>query len=85
MLVYFKFLWTEITLSTFMAFLWGVLFGALLIVFVYVMNVLGSLRKSRYIMKNRIKTIDKEEIDVLIENAQNDFLVKRKEKDAEKN
>ena len=81
----FKFLWVEITGSTFLAFLWGVIFGAILLVAVYLINVLGSLRKSRYIMENRIKSIDKEQIDILIQDAQNDFLVKRKEKDAEKN
>ncbi|MGM9857978.1 MAG: hypothetical protein ACI311_01855 [Bacilli bacterium] len=85
MITLFKFLWVEINFSSFMAFLWGVLFGAILIVAIYVINVLASLRKSRYIMENRIKTIDKNEIDILIKDAQNDFLVKRKEKDPEKN
>ena len=85
MITLFKFLWVEINFSSFMAFLWGVIFGAILIVAIYVINVLASLRKSRYIMENRIKTIDKNEIDILIKDAQNDFLVKRKEKEPEKN
>ena len=64
MITLFKFLWVEINFSSFMAFLWGVIFGAILIVAIYVINVLASLRKSRYIMENRIKTIDKNEIDI---------------------
>lgn len=79
----FRFLWVDWTWGVFLAFLWGILAGALIICGVYIINALASLRKSRYIMNKRVKSIDKSEVEALIENAQQDYLVKRKEKDPE--
>ncbi len=79
----FRFLWVDWNWGVFLAFIWGVLFGIILIFGVYVINVLLSLRKSRYIMTKRVKQIDKTEVEALIDNAKNDYLVKRKEKDSE--
>lgn len=70
----------EFDWSTFAAFLFGILFGIILIVGFYIYASLRSLRKSRYIVHKQVKELNQQEVEEMIKTAQNEFLARSKDK-----
>ena len=84
-LFYEKFLgvdWSNFS-SSVMALLWGVLLGAIFTVFFYALATLASLRKSRYVMDKRVKQVDTAEVQAIIKDAQDQYLLQKSAKDPE--
>lgn len=64
--------------AVFIAFITGIVFGALLIVLFYIYAALRSLRKSRYVVVKGIKQIPQKDIEEMIKTAQSEYLADRK-------
>ncbi|MCF0117382.1 MAG: hypothetical protein HUJ61_04965 [Bacilli bacterium] len=69
--------------SSVVALLWGVLLGAVLVVFLYLVLSLATIRKSRYIMDKRIKRVDSAQVEQIIQDAKDQFLLQKRAENPE--